>query len=195
MGTYKNSIWYRVDGTKGRMESAREDAQNGDDRRIYINTDDYPGGYETAKLETYMADEHLGEESKIFGHGGSDFYSMYHFVEKIKGNKDADTIDVFEALDMFLPGMFGYRSILNGNIPMEIPNLRNKDEREKWRNDTACTDPKVAKDQLLPCRADGTPKIDAEIYERQKQLFLKDLQSDSGYSGKAFTQSSKKNQD
>ena len=97
---------------------------------------------------------------------------MYNFVEKLLGNQEADTIDVYEALDMFLPGMFAYRSILQGNIPMAIPNLRDKKEREKWRNDRACTDPKVAGDQLLPCRPGGNPEIDQAIYDRQKQLFL-----------------------
>ena len=172
MGTYKNSVWYRIDGVKGRMESAREDTQCGGVSRIYVNADEYPGGYETSKLETYMADENRDEESKNFGHGGSDFFSMYNFVEKLRGNKEADTIDVFEALDMFLPGVFAYRSILQGNIPVAIPNLRNKDEREKWRNDTACTDPKVAKDQLLPCRPGGNPEIDPAIYERQKAIYI-----------------------
>ena len=32
---------------------------------------------------------------KEFGHGGSDFHSMYHFIEKIRGNEDADVIDVY----------------------------------------------------------------------------------------------------
>ena len=96
---------------------------------------------------------------------------MYNFVEKIKGNPDADTIDVYEALDMFLPGMFAYRSVLNGNIPMEIPDLRNKDERDKWRNDTACTDPKVAGDMLLPTFSKGTPEIDDGVYDHVRKLW------------------------
>ena len=93
-------------------------------------------------------------------------------MEKLCGNEDVDTIDVYEALDMFLPGMFAYRSILQGNIPMAIPNLRNKAERDKWRNDTACTDPKVAGDQLLPCRPGGNPKIEQSVYDKQKALFI-----------------------
>lgn len=44
--------------------------------------------------------------AKTYGHGGSDFYTMYNFVEKILGNSEADVIDVYEALDMFLPGLF-----------------------------------------------------------------------------------------
>jgi len=176
MGTYKDSIWYRIDGTKGRMESAREDTECGDVSRIYVNADEYPGGYETKKLETYMADENADEVSKKFGHSGSDFHSMYNFVEKLLGNPEADTIDVYEALDMFLPGMFAYRSILQGNVPVAVPNLRNKEEREKWRNDTACTDPKVAGEQLLPCQPGGNPEIDQTIYDRQKASFIKRTQ-------------------
>jgi len=90
---------------------------------------------------------------------------MHNFVEKINGKDDADIIDVYEAMDMFLPGMFAYFSILDGNTPKAIPNLRNKEEREAWRNNTACTDPKVAGDMLLPTSAKGTPEIDDSVYE------------------------------
>ena len=36
------------------------------------------------------------------------------------GNENADIIDVYEALDMFLPGLFAYRSILNDGKKMKI---------------------------------------------------------------------------
>ena len=93
---------------------------------------------------------------------------------------------------MFLPGLFAFRSILQGGVTMQIPNLRDKAEREQWRSDVACTDPKVAGEQLLPCRKGGNLDICAEVYEEQKRLFLEDLQSSSGYSSQAFTQSSVK---
>lgn len=160
---YKNSIWYCAYGSKGRLESAREDVQNGGHDRIYINTDDYSGEYGAHPVLTYIpADEEIARQ---FGHGGSDFYSVYNFVEKILGNPDAETIDVYEALDMFLPGMFAYRSILNGNKPMEIPNLRDPAQWDRYRHDTMCTDPSVAGDQLLPTCSLGTPDIDPAVYE------------------------------
>ena len=189
-GLYKSSKWYKIDGSKGRMESAREDTNLGDVDRIYINYDEKERAYKTKKVETYIPE--VDEKVKSFGHSGSDFFSMYHFVEKIKGNKDADIIDVYEAMDMFLPGLFAFRSILKGGIPMEIPNLRDKKERDKWRNDVACTDPKVAGDQLLPCRKGGNPKIDPAVYEEQKRLYYEDLKSDTGYAHMAFNQSSVK---
>ena len=72
--------------------------------------------------------------------------------------------------------MFAFRSILNNSAPVEIPNLRNKEEREKWRNDVACTDPTVAGDQLLPARKGGTPEIDPKVYEYQKLKWEEALQ-------------------
>ena len=170
---YKNSVWYSVYGAKGRMECAREDAKAGHFDKLYVNYDDFSGEYGEEKLESY--NPILGQEDKLegFGHGGSDYYAMYHFVEKIKGNPEADIIDVYQALDMFLPGMFAYRSILDGNRSKEIPNLRDKSVRDFWRNDVACTDPKVAGDMLLPTCVSGTPDIEDAVYEQVKQEHLR----------------------
>ena len=107
--------------------------------------------------------------AKDFGHGNSDFYTMYNFVRKIQGYEDADTIDVYEALDMFLPGLWAYRSILAGGIPMDIPNIRNKAEREKWRNDTTCCDKRVAGDMYVPAFSKGEPDIPDEVYENMRR--------------------------
>ncbi|MBR6557303.1 MAG: Gfo/Idh/MocA family oxidoreductase [Clostridia bacterium] len=168
---YKGSIWYSVYGGKGRAESAREDVECGDVQTIYVNVDEFSGQYNGKHLSTYKPKMSCDGEEKGFGHGGSDFYTMYNFAEKILGNPEADTIDVYEAMDMFLPGMFAYRSVLQGNMPMEIPNLRDPAEREKWRNDTACTDPKVAGDQLLPVWSKGTPDVPAAVYERIRGIW------------------------
>ena len=108
-------------------------------------------------------------------------------VEKIKGNPEADTIDVYEAMDMFLPGLFGYFSILDGGLPKEIPNLRNKEERDIWRNNTACTDPKVAGDMLLPTTVNGTPEIDDAVYEKMAQLWDEDCKSENSRRSRIFT--------
>lgn len=161
---YKNNISYVVYGSKGRMESAREDAGTGAHDRIYVNADPASGAYGEGTLETYLPAERETDAAKDYGHGGSDFWSMYYFIEKIRGNETADTIDVYEALDMALPGLFAFRSILADGKAMQIPNLRKKEERDRWRNDTACTDPAAAGDMLLPTRRGGTPEIPDEVY-------------------------------
>lgn len=165
---YKDSHWYTLYGSKGRVETVRQDVARDGFRQIHANLDEYDGEYQW-NVKTYFPERGMDDKCEKFGHGGSDFYSMYHFIEKLLGNPEADTIDVYEALDMFLPGLFAYRSILAGSIPMEIPNLRNKEERDKWREDTACTDPNVAGDMLLPTRKGGTPEIAPEVYEKVRQ--------------------------
>ena len=172
------------------MECPREEASDEHISHIYVNCDEFSGEYKDRPIESYKPTRDHDNICKNFGHGGSDFYSMYHFIEKILGNPAADTIDVYEALDMFLPGMFAYRSILNGGKSMDIPNLRNQSEREKWRNDTACTDPNVAGDMLLPTSVNGTPDIDDTIYQAVKQKWMKDCASEDGYRNMAFNQSS-----
>lgn len=177
---YKNSYWWSMYGSKGRMESARADADAGYFYHLYLNRDEYPCGYETEKKDSYDPSRGQEEISKNFGHGGADYYCMYNFVEKIKGNPKADTIDVYEAMDMFLPGMFAYRSILAGGIPQEIPNLREKAERDKWRNDTGCTDPSVAGDMLWPTCSTGTPEIDDSVYEYVQKLWNEECNKTEG---------------
>ena len=170
VGCSRNSIWYSVYGSEGRLESAREDAEQGGVGRIYTNLtkrnpNKLPHTYEPKDANSDIA---LGS-----GHGGSDFYTVYNFVRKIKGDETADIIDVYEAMDMFLPGIMGYQSILKGGVPVEIPNLRDPAVREQYRNDTACTDPKVAGDQLLPSYSKGNPEIPAENYDVLRAKFEK----------------------
>lgn len=188
-GLYKNSIWYSIYGSLGRMESAREDAGEGVER-ILINADNPSSD----GVQSYRPTASLAEKSAAFGHGGSDYYSMYNFVSKILGNDDADIIDVYEAMDMFLPGHFAYRSILAGGVSMKIPNLRDQDEREKWRSDTTCSDPAAAGDSLWPAFSLGTPEIDPGVYKKMYDLWRRDFESDSGYTNAAMTQGRKTDQ-
>jgi len=189
---YRNSVWYCAYGSKGSMESAREGASPDGVERIYVHADSFSGAYDDAVRQDYIPVRQMEGSGKDFGHGGSDFYTMYNFIEKLLGNEDADIIDVYEALDMFLPGMFAYRSILKGGIPMEIPDLRDPAVRELYRNDTACTDSKAAGDMLLPTMSTGTPEIDDAVYTLMREKWLEDLQSDHGYTAATFSQSSKK---
>lgn len=188
---YKNSIWYTAYGSKGRAESAREDTKAGGVGKIYVNYDLYDGEYGDEHLEVYGPKVGEGDvRSANFGHGGSDFYSMYYFIEKILGRDYGESIDVYEALDMCLPGMFAFRSILKGGVSVEIPNLRDKAVRELWRNDTACTDPKVAGDQLLPTMKGGTPEVAPEVYEAVRKRW--ESHEDNRYYKAAFSQGAKK---
>lgn len=171
---YKKSIWFSVYGSKGRMESAREDAKQGEMKKIYVNADAYSGEYREEKLEVYEPEPSFPEITSNGVHS-ADFGVVYHFVKKILGDDDADIIDVYEAMDMFLPGMFAYRSVLNGGAPQEIPNLREKAVRDKYRYDVACVDESIAGEQRIPSFSKGDFEIDDKVYETMKQKWLDGL--------------------
>ena len=165
VGCSKNSVWYSIYGSLGRIESSREDAQYGAYNRIFTNLDRYEGECFN-RPNTYCPGADEPSSSGKWEHGGSDYYTMYNFIDRIRGNKDAEIIDIYEALDMILSGMFAYRSVLAGGKPMSIPDLRIAAQRDKWRNDTWCTDSVVAKDQLVPSYSKGNPVIPDETYQR-----------------------------
>ena len=185
-GLMRDSVWYSLYGSKGRMESNRWMSEKSKTQLITVDLDEYPGQYRKTKecMQTYQPTSEYAKTEALFGHGGSDFHSMYNFLKKINGDEDADIIDVYEAMDMFLPGMFAWRSILNGSIPMQIPNLRDPAVREEYRNDTACTDPNVAGDMLLPTFSLGTPDIDDKVYDLVKQAWETDLLSETSRAAK-----------
>lgn len=191
--TYKDSIWYQIRGNKGMAESEREIIEGGANvGKIYVQADSAIGAYDNAKREGYQPTRPMWETANAFGHGGSDFYCLWNFVEKLRGNPEADTIDVYEALDMALPGLFAFRSILAGGIPMDIPDLRDKAVREKYRNDRACTNLALAGDQLLPTRKNGTPDFPDEVYAEQRRLWAEEQKKTDGHLNAVFGQGIKK---
>lgn len=167
---------YSIYGTKGSMETDKYDY-----RRLHVsiekpfeenirfgryNVEDYiPSAFEESKKEL--------RKSSYPELGNSDYYITKFFFGAINGDETAKHygIDIYHALDMSLPGLFAYRSILNGSIPMVVPDLRDKAIREELRYDTACTDPLVAGNLLQPSSKFGSCMISDEVYARCADLF------------------------
>ena len=180
------SINYEVYGTKGMMESSRfARGENSGEISVYIEGEKLCVG----KLETYVPEPRVAKDlimsSTIQSHGGSDFYATHFFIEKILGREDGKkySIDVYTAVDMGICGILAYRSILAGNVPVKVPNLRNKEERDAYRNDHACTNPEVAGDQLLPCSAQGNNEMPDEVFEYVRNLWLEGKDAEKPYMG------------
>lgn len=105
-------------------------------------------------------------------HHGGDFYALYFFIQKILGRPEGKwSIDVYQAVDMGICGILAWRSALNGNQPIRVPNFRNPEEREAYRNDHACTNPAVAGEQLLPRSTYSLPPLPDSHYDRVKALW------------------------
>ncbi len=162
-----SSVWYNMYGSKGMMEGDRWDPAT---KKIYVYDND------TKKVDNYEVEPVVTEndiQGKTQGHGGSDCYTMYYFIRKIQGAAEGDnSIDVYEAMDMYLPGLIAYKSIMNGGITLEVPNLRLKSERDRYRFDTFGTDPAICGSMLAPSFHTGTPDIPDSVYEEVKRRWI-----------------------
>ncbi len=138
---------------------------------VYLEQPDQNGRgeYKTYKPDPIMA----GTENS--GHGGGDFFTTYYFVRSILGDEVAHerAIGVYDAVDMCIPGTLGYRSIVNGNAPIRIPNLRNKEERDPYRHDTFCTFPESAGDMLVSNNVHENIEIPDEVFEEVRRRWKK----------------------
>lgn len=161
-----HSIWYCLYGDKGMAESGR--LEEGTSQLT---------SFLDEKFSTYNPQPVLSKDITkdiSLGHGGSDFYPLYYFVQKMLGKLEGEnSIGLYEALDMWMAGHFAYKSVCSGNIPFDIPDMRKKEEREKYRNDTWCTDKNAAKGMLAPVYSKGTPDISDDVYEKVKLMYKK----------------------
>ena len=166
------TLWYAMYGSKGKMESARSITRDGGvgHFRAELCGED---GKETLE-NLYLSGD--VNDPDYDPYGGAIGICLGNFIDRVLGDEKADVIGVYEALDMTLPGLFAYRSILEGGVPLAVPDMRDPATREKYRNDTLCTDPAAAGDMLVPACSRGEPKIDPSVYERVRRKFLEEME-------------------
>ena len=76
----------------------------------------------------------LGELADSCGHGGGDFWELYYFAREVLTGVPGPW-QIYDACDVTLAGIMAVRSSQNGGIPVEIPDFRIKEVRDKYRND------------------------------------------------------------
>ena len=79
---------------------------------------------------------------------------------------------MYQALDMSLPGLLAYRSILKGGVPVAVPDFRDAQAREPYRHDHACTDPRATSGgELLPSCSSGARPVPDAVYAREARRY------------------------
>jgi len=140
-GTTNDVHMFRYWGTKGAAEV---------DHRLVLRLG---GRGLSPKLEVKTDWGELSELAAKTGHGGGDFWVMYYFARQILFGTPAP-FEIYSAADVTIPGILAYRSSEEGGKPFDVPNWRNKREREPYRNDHYAQprfDPKTA---CFPKKAD-----------------------------------------
>ena len=142
-GAHHNA--YRVCGTEGQAKNVR-----GMGEQIMLRYNDWsiPEG----KEENNLYDPQWNDPDEEFimqsGHGGGDYLTARHFIECIRAGKQPEhPFDIYAAVTMSSVSILGHRSMLEGGVPYDIPDMRLEENRQKYRND-----------RLTPFwGADGTP--------------------------------------
>ncbi len=161
------SINYQMYGTKGSMETDRY----ANLLHVYRETGGNCVGVGDAYTPQFTISDAAGA-----GHGGGDFFTTHYFVQSLLGDEEArrNSIDVYQAVDMCIPGILGFRSIISGGNAIAVPNLRNKWERDAYRNDTFCTFKESAGEMYVSAmfaQPDKTETPD-EVYEEVRRKWL-----------------------
>ena len=76
-----------------------------------------------------------GEWAERMGHGGGDFWVLYHFARQILTREPA-FFDIYNACDCTIPGILAYRSATEDGVAYEVPDFRDRKQREAWQDDT-----------------------------------------------------------
>lgn len=163
------ALWFAVYGATGMMETDRWGLLF--DRVSIFREGDNFTPYEMSYVPRFPMENELSRS--IHGHGGADFYTMHFFLESILDRPGKEfAIGVHQAVDMTLPGILGYRSILEGNIPLEVPDLRDRAARDRCRTDNWSVDPKYAgPGQPRHSWSGGPVKVPDEVYTRQQRKY------------------------
>lgn len=167
-GAHHNS--YRICGTKGQIENLRG---MGEQVMLRYNSWEVPEGEEREKLYKPSwndKDEALIEKS---AHGGGDFLTVRMFVECVnEGKQPPHPFDIYSATVMSSVGILGFRSILDGGKPYDIPDFRKEEDRKLYENDYHT--PFWSDDggePTLPCCSDPNYKPS----ENQMNLYFEEL--------------------
>ena len=172
-----SNVSYLLYGEKGLMETGR--LENSPPMNMYVEGEKRGHGEWERYAPKFFID--VDQQNGEMGHGGSDFYPTHFFIDKILGLPNGDlAIDIYQALDMGICGILAWKSVLNGNIPMKVPNFRNPEEREQYRNDNSCTNPEIAGDELVPFTSYPHAEITDETFAKVKEMWEtgKDMNGD-----------------
>jgi len=128
-GAHENS--YRICGTKGQIENVR----GGEDKvMLRYNDWDIPEGEKECNYYLPEWPEGYAEAAEKAGHGGGDFFIAKEFLDCIREGRRPE-FDEYFATTCASVAILAHRSILNGNIPYDIPDFRKEEDRVKYEDD------------------------------------------------------------
>ena len=122
---------YRLCCTKATVENVR-----GTDGKVMLHYNWWEKPEEKEAVSFYKP-EWAGEDAELIkkaGHGGGDFCVAKEFIKCVRENKP-HPFDIYFSTRMSSVAILGHRSLLEYGVPYDIPDFKNKADRDKYRND------------------------------------------------------------
>lgn len=162
-----HSIWYRLHGTRGLIETVRGRGYWGpEELRVAHDEWDLRDGEpaEHVYKPTFPAWARAAGDA---GHGGGDFFTTHYFGEAIR-NRTAPYLDVYRGVAMSAVGILAWKSALQNGQPFTLPDFADERARSSYAHDHWSPFPEDAgPGQPFPSiRGDYTPTDAAMAYAR-----------------------------
>ncbi len=122
---------YRLCCEKGTVENVR-----GTDGKVMLHYNWWQKPEDKESVNFYKP-EWEGDDAELIkkaGHGGGDFCVAKEFLNSVRENKP-HPFDIYFATRMSSVAILGHRSLLEYGVPYDIPDFKNKEDRDKYRDD------------------------------------------------------------
>lgn len=146
------SKWYRLACEKETLETVRYDSKEEKLLVARSETDQVVTLPTVQEAGLHRDDICLSNVSEA-GHGGIDFYTTYHFIKYMLGEEEV-YFDVYRSVAVSAVAILGWYSALSGSIEMEIPDFRDKAQRDAVRGDYRKPFARSVSDVNMPYRFD-----------------------------------------
>ena len=133
--------WTRIHGNKGLMETSR--IMNSDMLRIRREPFDKEPDEPIERLYQPELPAHF-DRATWTGWGTGDFFTCCQFAEAIRTGGEP-FLNVYRGVRMSIVGILAYRSALEGGAPVDVPDFRSSEEREKYEDDDWSPSPELAR--------------------------------------------------
>lgn len=176
-GAPGHSIWYRLHGSGGAMESTRGPGYWGPGQ-VRVWHDEWTLKPGQVKEKVYVPNwPEYGDLAEKTGHGGGDFWTNLHFANAIRTGKQP-YLDVYRGVTMSSVGILAWKSALEDGKTFEMPNFKDEAIRKKYENDNWSSFPKFAGPGQPSASILGNIEIPDEDLEYAKKIW-----KEIGYEG------------
>ena len=117
--------------------------------RLATTTEATTGTSEAVAVTPKGLKTELDKKAEGAGHGGSDFFVTYNFVQDLI-HKRQPVMNVYRAVAMSAVGILGWRSALNNSVQLDIPDFSKKEDRDRVRDDVEAPQPHFGQEGHLP---------------------------------------------